>query len=325
MAALLETGELIVGGRRGLEAWRADGTTHRLISSGAALHPRRFGRDYVLALRPLGGYDDVRDGALLELIALANGARRELAQLPAFHCVSERASAEVQPYRLDVEDEADFAVHPDRGVACLGMMDAGSNTAKVRVRARVDLSSGRVDRWLVVGEPECGAPEGVQSGDPADDGVCWGQSAARDAQPDPAAYPFSFDEEHVRMPAAPRGGVKRRVRGYQVEQSSPSGRWLLLAGDWTHRDIAYRRFVLLDRSDGSLYPVTGQPGAWPEPLQAAQRSAFSTPIRQAAPWTNETDVRWVGDSPATELLVLNALVVRPGASAFELEDAALAR
>src|SRR5215471_10273040 len=53
IAALLDTGELIVGHRAALEAWRPDGTEHRVIASGPALFPRRFGRDHVLVVRPL--------------------------------------------------------------------------------------------------------------------------------------------------------------------------------------------------------------------------------------------------------------------------------
>jgi hypothetical protein len=322
-AALLETGELIVGNRQGLEAWKPDGSSRRVISPGAAFHPRRFGRDHVLVLRPVSGFD-VREGALLELITLANGERRELAQLPPFRCAEQRDPTRPQPPRLDVEDPSDFEAHAQERVACLGFMDAASRTAHVRVRARVDLSLARVDRWLVLGETECTPPQDVQAGDPAADGTCWGIAKPASIAPDPAAFPFTFDEEHVRMPAAPRGGAKLQVRGYQIEQSSPSGRWLLLTGDYTERDATYRRLLLLDRTNGKLFPLVDRPAGWPAPLAAAG-SKLKTPIKQAQLVSNLADVRWLGDSDSSELLLLGVLVIRPGAPAFELTEGEVTR
>jgi hypothetical protein len=322
-AALLETGEVIVGNRLGLEAWKPDGSSRRVISPGPAFHPRRFGRDHVLVLRPISGFD-VRDGAVFEMITLANGERRELAQLPPFRCAEQRDPTRPQPSRLDVEDPSDFEVHLREGVVCLGLMDATSRYATVRVRARVELAVPRVDRWLVLGESECTPPPDVQAGDPAADGTCWGIAKPAITEPDPAAFPYTFDEEHVRMPAAPRGGAKLQVRGYQIEQSSPSGRWLLLTGDYTERDATYRRLLLLDRTIGKLFPLIDRAGGWPGPLTAAG-AKLKTPIKQAQLIPNLADVRWLGDSDRSELLLLDALVLRPGAPAFELPEGEVTR
>lgn len=320
-AALLDSGELIVGHRGGLEAWRADGTGHRVISAGPALFPRRFGADYVVVLRPMSG-PDVRDGAYVDLIALADGDRRPLAELPAFRC-AELEAGHPTPTRLTVQEPADFEVDSSQGVACLGLMDGSTNSARVRVRARVDLRTQHVDRWLVVGEANCTPPSGVQSGDPAPDGVCWNIRPTTHNAPDPGAFPFTFAEEHVRMAAAPRGGAKSRLRGYQVEEPSPSGRWLLLAGDYSERDVVYRRLLLLDRRDGMLYPIPNLPGLWPSPL--AHGSQLKTPIRQAQVFSSETDARWLGASPEAEVLVLDALVVLPGVRTFDIPEGTFAR
>lgn len=322
-AGLLETGELIVGNRLGLEAWKPDGSSRRVISPGPAFHPRRFGRDHVLVLRPVSGFD-VRDGAVLEMITLANGERRELAQLPPFRCAEQRDPTRPQPRGLDVEDPSDFEVHAREGVVCLGFMDATSRLASVRVRARVDLSVPRVARWLVLGESECTPPQDVRPGDPVADGTCWGIAKPAITEPDLAAFPFTFDEEHVRMPAAPRGGAKLQVRGYQIEQSSPSGRWLLLTGDYTERDATYRRLLLLDRTNGKLFPLVDRAGGWPAPLTAAG-SKLKTPIKQAQLVPNAADVRWLGDSDRSEVLLLGVLVIRPGAPAFELTEGEVTR
>ena len=320
VAALLDSGELIVGNRVALEAWRPDGSSHRTISPGAALHPRRFGRDHVLALRNSAG-GDLRDGAVLELIALADGKRRELAQLPSFRCAG---SADVKPQRLDIEDPSDFEVNSAHGVACLGVMDAASSSASVRVRARVELSSARVQRWLALGDAACNAPDGVQVGDPAADGVCWRIADVTRHSPDPTSFAFTFDNEYVRSSAAGRGSAKLQVRGYELDQASPSERWLLLAGDFTERESTYRRLLLLDRSRGKLFPLVERAGAWPAPLTAAG-SKLHTPIKQAQLMPSSADVRWLGTSEDTEVLVLDKLVIKPGRPTFEITEGELAR
>jgi hypothetical protein len=320
---MLDSGELIVGSRLGLEAWYPDGRGHRLISPGPAYHPRRFGQDHVLVLHPLAGFD-LRDGALLELIALATGERRQLAELPAFRCAEQPDPSSPNPRNLDVEDPSDFEVHPQERVVCLGLMDAPSRYAAVRVRARVTLAPAHVQRWLVLGEETCMPPEGVEAGDPAADGTCWGFARPENADPDPAAFPFTFDEEHVRMPAAPRGGAKLQLRGYQIEETSPSGRWLLLTGDYVERDTTYRRLVLLDRNSGKLYPLRSHAGGWPSPL-AASGTKLKTPIKEAELVASEADVRWLGDSESTELLLLDGVLLRPGEPSLALSEGEVTR
>jgi hypothetical protein len=322
-AALLDSGELIVGNRVALEAWRPDGTGQRTISAGSALHPRRFGHDHVVALRSASG-SDLRDGAVVELITLADGKRRELAQLPAFRCAEQADSTLPKPERLSVWEASDFVVDSNRGVACLGIMDKAANGASVRVRARIDLAAARVGRWLALGDETCPAPEGVTVGDPSSDGVCWRVADVARAQPNPTSFPFIFDNEHVRVYAAPRGGSKTQVRGYEIDTTSPSDRWLLLAGDFTERESTYRRLLLLDRSQGKLFPIVDRAGTWPAPLKAAG-AKLPTPVKQAELVSSTTDVRWLGASEKDEALVLDKLVIRPEHPAFEITEGELAR
>jgi len=322
LAGLLDGGELIVGTRTGLEAWQPDGSGHRMITTGAALHPRRFGRDHVLALRPLADAD-LRDGAVLELISLSEGARRELAQLPAFRC----AGQPTKPATLSVTAPASFEVHSEKRVACLDIADGALNTATVRVRARVDLAAAQVSRWLVFGEAECAAPEGVVVGEPPSDRVCWRMAEVAREPPNPAAYPFTFDNEHVRssaVPAAKSGTRKLQARGYEIASVSPSNRWLLLAGDYTERETTYRRLLLLDRSQGALFPVSDRAGPWPPPLSAAG-ARLAVPVKQASLVANASDVRWLGGGEETEVLLLDNLVIKPGRPAFQIADAEIAR
>ncbi|HET6339135.1 MAG TPA: hypothetical protein VFG30_38205, partial [Polyangiales bacterium] len=84
-----------------------------------------------------------------------------------------------------------------------------------------------------------------------------------------------------------------------------------------------RRLLLLDRSNGKLFPV-GRAGGWPAPLSAAG-AKLKTPIKQAQLVANAADVRWLGDSDHTEVLLLGELVVRPGVPAFELAEGEVTR
>lgn len=318
-APLLDSGELITGSREALEAWQPDGNSHRVISPGAAFHPRRFGHDHVIVLRPIGM--DVREGAVIDLIALADGARHELAQLPPFSCAEQTDPGQPKPPGLDVEDPYDFEVHATAQVACLGLMDATSNLASVRVRVRVDLATQHVQRWLALGEGDCTPPEDVQAGDPAADGTCWGVAQTQAVDPDPAAFPYTFDEEHIRMPAAPRGGAKVQMRGYQVERVSPSGRWLLLTGDYAEKAVTYRRLALLDRSTGKVFPVNG--GPWPPPL-GASGTKIKLPIKQSQLVPSAADVRWLG-APEREVLLVDQAVIRPEAQGWEITGREVSR
>lgn len=318
VAGLLDSGELIVGGRAGLEAWRADGSSHRSVSAGAALHPRRFGREHVVALRSRG--EEMRDGAVLELVSLLDGQRRELAELPAFRC----AGQEVKPSRLDVVEPKSFEVDSEKRVACIEISDGAANAATIRVRARIDLATGKVSRWLAFGEADCAAPDGVKVGEPASDGVCWRMTEAARELPDPTLYPFTFANEHVRPTAAKGGARKLQVRGYEIESISPSNRWLVLAGDYTERETTYRRLLFLDRSRGALFPVSDRVGPWPAPLSAAG-AKLAVPVKQAPLVANATDVRWLGTGEETEVLVSDKLVIKPSRPAFQITDAELAR
>jgi len=318
VAGLLDSGELIVGNRAGLEAWRADGSSHRTVSAGVALHPRRFGREHVVALRNRG--DELRDGVVLELISLLDGQRRELAELPAFRC----AGQQVKPARLDIVEPKSFEVDSEKRVACLEIADGAANAATVRLRARIDLAAGQVSRWLAFGDADCAAPDGVKVGEPASDGVCWRMTEVAREQPDPTLYPFTFDNEHVRTTAAKSGARKLQVRGYEIESISPSNRWLVLAGDYTEREATYRRLLFLDRSRGALFPLSDRVGPWPPPLSAAG-AKLAVPVKQAPLVANATDVRWLGTGEETEVLVSDKLVIKPGRPAFQIADAELAR
>jgi len=251
------------------------------------------------------------------------------------------------PQRLDVQTTSDFQVDADKRVACFDLMDRNTNLATLAMRVRVDLASGQVTRWVTLGAEDCQLPADVLPAVPPEDDVCNGvmQFDAPPPPPTTAEYGFGFEDERVTQssvgarteepraqstvgsraeePRASTASSKPQVtaalEGYEEEQVSPSGRWLLLGGDPEEGDYMYRRLVLLDRSTGELFPVRAEPGTWPAPLRASgKRKSVRTPVTQAVLLDFEADVRWIGDSAENELLVLHDLLVRPGERSFSV-------
>jgi hypothetical protein len=115
-----------------------------------------------------------------------------------------------------------------------------------------------------------------------------------------------------------------RVPGYDSESTSPSGRWALLGGDVSEGDYIHRSLVLLDRTTGDLFPIRQRGGAWPpalpRPAAAPGKPApkLKLPVPRTIEAVGETDTRWLGTTAASELLVIDKLVVRPGAASFSV-------
>jgi hypothetical protein len=318
--------ELIVGSARGLEAWRRDGSGKRMISAGPALHPRWLDTSSVIALRASG--DDLAKGGRLEKISLSDGKRTRVALLPPFACARPApdpdAGVDAEPDdTLELQDESDFQIDRDAHRASLTIMDRNTNMADIILDLRVDLTTGKVERWLSQGGDEhpCAAPAGVNAGKPPDE-----PPRARAALPKPpaaaAAFRFSFQQEAI----VEGSGAKPvlRVPGYDSESTSPSGRWALLGGDVSEGDYIHRSLVLLDRTTGDLFPIRQRGGAWPpalpRPAAAPGKPApkLKLPVPRTIEAVGETDTRWLGTTAASELLVIDKLVVRPGAASFSV-------
>ena len=117
------------------------------------------------------------------------------------------------------------------------------------------------------------------------------------------------------------GNPVLKIPEYSPETSSPSGRWVVLGGDVSEGDYIHRNLVLLDRAKGDIYPIrSGR--AWPAPLRPVGKRTppqLKTPIENTAEAVGETDVRWLGASEESELLIVDDLVVKPGVAAFSVK------
>jgi hypothetical protein len=310
-----------VGSVRGLEAWRRDGNGKRVISKGAAFYPRWLDKQSVLVVQLTGGRD-LAEGGWLERISLADGKRVRVAKLPPFACAGQpSAESEVETpafaeLDLAIQDPGDFVVDQSGELACLTLMDRNLNMAGVSVGVQVDLKTGKVSRWLELGEEECKPPKGVKVGEMK------GCSPRSDSKSPPAetSFPFAFEDEQVIAlgPSGSRSAVAR-LPGYTSEVSSPSGRWVVLGGDVEEGDYIHRLIVLLDRTTGDVLPIRQRPGAWPAPLAAKGSKPprrIPTPVRRTISVVGETDLRWLGRSAASELLVVDDLVLRPERASF---------
>jgi hypothetical protein len=96
---------------------------------------------------------------------------------------------------------------------------------------------------------------------------------------------------------------------------------MILNGDQEDADYIHRGIVLLDRAKGEVYPIHER-HSWPAPLRAGGKQKLpqiKTPIADACPAVGETDVRWLGNSADSELLIIDDLVVKPGGFSFSVK------
>ena len=309
--------ELIVGSKRGLEAWRWDGGGKRLISRGPARDPRWLDEGSVLVVNPEVDGNLAR-GARLERIALDSGKRIQVATLPPF-----APDGGTDPdWSLDIQAPDDFVVDASGRFACVTLMDRNLNMMSETLVEHIDLATGQVSRWFDPLDPSKSdpIPHRVMAGKPKESPECSPRQIAIAAIAPGRALPFTFEKERIVEEKDGKRVVRAKVGGYSVEDAgaSPSGRWLLLGGDYEAEDYIHRQLVLLDRATGDLFPIRPLGGTWPGPLVPAGKKAprFATPVKNTASVVGETDVRWISRAPHAEILIVDGLVVRPGAASF---------
>lgn len=303
--------DFIVGTPDALEVWNRDGKRKAILSPGQAQSPRWLGPEAIVVLRPRGA--SLGDGATVELVEPNTGRRKRVGRIPAFHC----ASTDTE---VDLQDETDFQVDADQGRACLSLMDRNINMAEVAVDVVVDLKTGRVRRWLSLGEETCHPPKGVVIGTPRpSEGCAVSSHGVPNIGDDTQGFAFrakNVDDDVVIEGKSP-GTVL--VPSYQRAGDSPSGRFELLRGEQEDGDYIHFKALVFDRQSGQLFPVTSEAGAWPKPLRAVGkgRRHIETPVEKAGDLVGETPLHWLGP-PAHEVLRVDKSILVPHARIFTL-------
>jgi len=310
--------DLIVGTKHALEVWDREGKRKGTLSVGEAQHPRWLDHDTIVVLRPRD--ESLGHGAAVELVDSQSGRRHRVARIPGFRCATKDPSDDDMTSQVDLQDETDFVVDGARGRACLSLMDRNINMGEIAVEIVIDLKSGKIRRWLSLGEDACRPPKGVTVGSPDSSEGCRGSSLGVPSIGDETAG-FAFRarnvEDDIVIEGKSPGSVL--VRSYQRAGDSPSGRFELLHGEQEDGDYIHFKALIFDRQTGQLFPVTQKPGRWPKPLPVVgkARRHIKTPVERAGDLVGETPLRWLGPAEHEVLLVEKSVLV-PYECIFEL-------
>ena len=318
--------ELIVGSKRGLEAWQPDGSGKRMISRGVALRPRWIDATRVLVI--VSRDSDLAKGARLERISLSDGKRSKVAKLPPFAC-KQPADAKpdsTQESQLDlaIQDPSDFVVDKGGQKACISLMDRNINMMTYALEVAIDLKKGKVERWLTAGGDTCIPPDGVELAESEAKLDCSAAERSPQSQVVAPPFPFTFTENGIlKKGQGEEGDPVLKIPGYAPNEdaTSPSGRWMVLSGDQEDGDYIHRSLVLLDREKGEVFPLRLS-RTWPAPLRAGGKQKLphiKTPIAKTSGAVGETDVRWLGTSTDSERLIIDDMVVKPGVFSFSVD------
>lgn len=299
--------DLVVGSERGLEAWNREGLRVRVISAAPAEHPRWLDAETLVVLAAEPGRD-LTAGFRLEAVNVATGRRSVAARVPAFTCPGK---LEHEP--LGVHATTDFLVDRERQLVCVRLYEGVPFLATFGLQLSIDLAQGNVSR-SVFGQPRGCA---LTSGSTASRAEFCSTPALATPSPDTSRFQLSEDDDGVVV----AGSVPPlAIPGYASEAVSPSGRWVLLSGDFADGDYVHRRLLLLDMRTGELFAVPAEATAWPAPLALlGVDTAVHTPVEGARDVVGESDVRWLGTDEASELLVIDGDVARPGRSVFRVD------
>ena len=278
----------------------------------------------VVASRNQKNPEILAGGATLERVFLVDGSRKRIATLPRFVCkLKPDAANAADPSTMALQSADDFIIDVDKRRACMTLMDRNVDMVSLWLDIRIDLVTGRIQRWLAMGGESCVPSTGVKviKADETSGPRCTNASErpSRDSTPSR----FELTESGILKERGPAGARILRVLGYGANSGfdeSPSGRWTVLRGDVEEGDYIHARLLLLDRNKGELFRIA-ESRSWPPPLLPKGKHGLpqiETPV-DTIDVVGESDVRWLGSSAESELLVVDSLVVKPGHFAFTVD------
>ena len=319
--SVLGSGDFIVGSDRGLEIWNVDGTVKRSITHSPAPHPRWLNDTTLLVVEGVDLHGEAGEPVIVSKIDLPTGKTTVVARARPIACAKEASEFEVPGVVLGLGQERDFSVDQSGKAACLRLAD-GPESMVVFMAA--DLATGKTRQTLQEAPHGCQLPSGVKIQPLDDRNDCHGSSHASGPNPVKAnALDFAFKGHSLFKNSvdSKRGLVIARLPTYDEEalaSPSPSTRWQVLSGDIQSQDFVYRKLVLVDRRSGDIFSPPAKPGKWPRPLQPGTRKIVHV-ADQTLTVSGESDVRWLGFDDATEALVVDQLIIRPGFRMFSVQ------
>ncbi|HWO23922.1 MAG TPA: hypothetical protein VNO30_34505 [Kofleriaceae bacterium] len=279
---------LIAARDTGLHEITTDGDDVRRLSATPAQQPRwQIPGQRVVFL--------TQDAAELRAIDLRTGQEQLVARVRnRIECPNELPppAGPIRRIALNLHDDDNFFVEPTR--ACIRLTDLNPRMAGLRLDIRVDLATGQTTEYADFAEhmehvaQKCQAP----------------RRKAPPCGPATQAFPEMMAPiEH----AGPKD--------FYASAASPSGRWIVLRGNFTPGDTFFDQVVLYDRTTRRTFPLGGELGqkadAWPAPLTAAQLAQDGSALHSLlGPTTYETPVYWLAGPD--DRLVFDERLVIPG-------------
>jgi hypothetical protein len=329
-------GPLVAGDWSGVSLLDERGAVERVISDKPGHHPRWLEPGVSLVVLR---HD--KDLSLVE-IDITSGVERTIARNlvgDSLECPKGSVYTLAEDYVGDhytledfgesftVQDDHQFLVSAESGVACVWLMDRNFNMHTAAVEAKVHLDDGAVDRrllranhcepnpeWidddplctslrLTVTNPSPNSKELEAMGPyQVRDGALWLRGRATN---EPVAGPFPGHPN----PEYPNYGEELiGLETFEPTSLSPSGRWAVLFGNGYWGDLYHMQWLLLDTQSGELFAIT-EP-KWPAPLshEALSRLEVDNDI------VSESTKVWLSG----DRLVMQTWLIIPGETVVEV-------
>ncbi|MBP9086785.1 MAG: hypothetical protein KBG15_11740, partial [Kofleriaceae bacterium] len=276
---------IVVAGANGVAELRFDGTLVKQWSHTAAKQPR-FDREHRRLMFLSANNRDVRE------LHFGDGKERVLATLPPTFelCAAAPDYPKGEIFsldRLDVQADEDFVIAGNDNAACLSLKDRNVNMLNVDVNVHIDFTTGRVHTAMVM--PPC---QGKLVA------TC-PRVPPRPAPPAPnsaARWPYDVENGNIVKRTGTNTVVTQRlgVDNFSIDLAgaSASARWLPIRGNVTQGDYIHASLLLVDRSNGSIWPIKVGPTS---PLSSQEIRAIESVATVDV--VGESSIRWI-TSPA---------------------------
>lgn len=284
---------LVVARRDGVHEIDLAGRPVRRLTATPAAHPRFVPNSAALVFI-------ATEAKQLRRIDRATGKETVLAELPRpANCPGQ------DPYEVEPQSHHDVWVDGGGCTANVRLMDRNENMVSASYGLRVELATGRTETRMTMSP--------CADIDPAPFTIATCPANAEDSRWR-AAGEIADAEAHADAP---------RPNGFEPRWLSPSGRWLVVAGNESMGDYMHYEIALVDLETRNVYPVLGdraEPGrGWPTALTPAQLARDANQPSVLGDVVAETRIEWLAPR---DLLVIDDVLVVPGRAILDVGDIA---